>query len=370
MDEQHRTETAANARRENAPYGFDDEVSVVEIVNALLGQRRIFIRTLFVIAAITVVIAITRPTRYTASVTFLPETSEPAPVGDLALAAQFGISIGSGSGERSPQFYADLVTSREILRQIVVRRYPGTPSEGQPEEIDLTEYYKVREETEEERIERAMERLVDDLSVATDLETGIVNFAITTSDAVLSYGVATQILDLVTSFDLTTRQSQAGAERLFTGERLDQQLTELRQAEDSLQSFLIENRGFSNSPTLQFAHDRLERAVIMRQELATSLAQAFQQARIDEVRNTPVITLIGPPRVPALRDPKRRLLILAIGMLAGVALGVLAAVFFRNFMVKPGVERPSDLQELVSLWRDTRADLCRFLPWPSRRSAG
>ena len=368
MDEELFNDNAADLRKENAPYGFDDEVSVVEIASALLGQRRIFFRTFLIIAAITLVIAITRPTRYTSRVTFFPETSEP--VGALAIAAQFGISIGSGSGERSLQFYADLVRSKEILRQIVATRYPARPLTGEPEEIDLSEYYKVKEETEEERIERAMGRLIDDLSVATDLETGIVSFSVTTSDPVLSYGIATRVLDLLRSFDLTIRQSQAGAERLFTGERLDQQLTELRQAEDSLQSFLIENRGFSNSPTLQFAHDRLERAVIMRQELATSLAQAFQQARIDEVRNTPVITLIGPPRVPALRDPKGRLLILAIGMLAGVAFGVLAAVFFRNFMVKPGVERPSDLQELASLWRDTRTDLRRFVPWPSRRSAG
>ncbi len=44
-----------------------------------------------------------------------------------------------------------------------------------------------------------------------------------------------------------------------------------------------------------FEHDRLERPVSMRQELVTAMAQAYEQARVDEVRNTPVITVIDQP---------------------------------------------------------------------------
>ena len=114
-------------------------------------------------------------------------------------------------------------------------------------------------------------------------------------NANISIGASRPILDLVHTFDLTTRQTQAGAERRFSGERLAELTGELRDAEDTLKSFLIENRVFSNSPALQFEHDRLQRAVTMRQELVTSLAQAYERARIEEVRNTPVITLIDPP---------------------------------------------------------------------------
>jgi uncharacterized protein involved in exopolysaccharide biosynthesis len=349
----------------SAPFGSDDEVSLVVLVNALLRHRLIFIRTLLVVVGISFVVAITRPTRYTSMGTFLPESSEPSPTGALALAQQFGVSLGGGSSERSPAFYAELVRSREILRETVVRRHPG----GERAEVNLIEYYGIAEDVEARRIERAVEELDDDLSVGTDLVTGIVSFSISTSDPLLSYGVAAHILELVNDFDLNTRQSQAGAERLFAGQQLDQQTGELRQVEDSLKNFLVENRSFSNSPFLLFEHDRLQRAVAMRQELVTSLAQSFQQARIDEVRNIPVITLLESPRVPALSDPKRRVLTIILGIMSGVAFGAIA-VFLRNYVERPGETHTSDLEELSSLWSETMSDLRSFVTRPFRGSPG
>ena len=124
--------------------------------------------------------------------------------GTVALAQQFGLSLGSGSSERTPEFYEALVTSSEILRQTVVRRHPVRGAEGEPGEIDLIEYYEVDEETEAGRIERAMEELIeDDLEVTTDRDAGIVSFSITTTYPSLSYGVAAHVLELVNDFSKT-----------------------------------------------------------------------------------------------------------------------------------------------------------------------
>jgi len=89
-----------------------------------------------------------------------------------------------------------------------------------------------------------------------------------------------------------TRQSQAAAERGFTEERMAEAQEELRAAENELQRFLQNNRQFQNSPELVFQHDRLQRRVAMRQQVYTSLVQSYEQARIDEVPNTPVITVV------------------------------------------------------------------------------
>ena len=64
-------------------------------------------------------------------------------------------------------------------------------------ETDLLAYYEVKGKTEAERIERAMERLEEDIAVTTDRETGVVRFSVTTSDPLLSQGVAQHILDLI-----------------------------------------------------------------------------------------------------------------------------------------------------------------------------
>jgi uncharacterized protein involved in exopolysaccharide biosynthesis len=283
----------------------------------------------------------------------------------LALAQQFGFVVGSGGGERSPQFYADLVTSGEILREVVTRRFSQSPTDDGSDEVDLITYYEVVGESDEERIEKAIGALSRDVSKGTNRDTGIVSFSVTTSDPILSWGVAALILELVNDFDLTTRRSQASAERLFSGGRLAQLTIELQGAEDSLKKFLLDNRLFGNSPSLQFEHDRLQRAVGMRQELVTSLAQAFESARIEEVRNTPVITLIAPPRVPALRDPRERVRTVLVGIVMGMVLGVFLA-FVANLREGDRLRENPRLAELSALWSEALSDVTRLFRRPSR----
>jgi uncharacterized protein involved in exopolysaccharide biosynthesis len=368
-DEEHRMDIGAHEGMGVVPFGLKKEVSLFEIVSALLRQRRIFAGTFLLVAGGVLVFAITRPPEYTSTVSFVPETSDPQSSNLLSVAQQFGVPLGGGSGDRTPEFYEALITSSEILRQAVVRSHTVRDSESMPREIDLIEYYEVDEETQAGRIERAIKELIEeDLSVSTQREAGTVSFSITTSFPSLSQAVAVHILDLVTDFDLNTRQSQAGAERFFTGERLAERTEQLRKAEDSLLAFRIENRVMSASPFLQIEVERLQWSVLMQQEVVTSLVQAYERARIEEVRNIPVITIINSPRVPGLRDRDVLPLIILMGVLFGAAFGALAALF-RNYMLQPDQRRPSDLEELASAWSDTKTDLRRFLPWPFRRSA-
>ena len=108
------------------------------------------------------------------------------------------------------------------------------------------------------------------------------------------------MLDLLDSFNLETRQPQAASERRFVEERLGQAKDELLDAEDRLLTFLNQNREFQNSSQLSFEHDRLLREVRLRQDVVTSLTESHEQARIEEVRNTPVITIVQAPELPAL----------------------------------------------------------------------
>ncbi len=345
---------------------LDDEVSLVEIMSVLLRQRVIILRTVVLFTGIGLVLALTTSSLYTSSASFLPESSGGAPSGAVALAQQFGFSVGGGGGgERSPQFYADLVTSDEILRQVVTRSFPRTPTEEGSDEVDLFTHYEVVGATEEERIERAIYALSRDLSVTTDRDTGIVRFSITTSDPVLSRGMAALVLELVNDFDLTTRRSQASAERLFSGERLTQLTGELREVEDSLMNFSLENRLFGNSPPLQLEFERLQRAVARREALVTSLAQAHESARIEEVRNTPVITLIESPRVPALRDPRGRVRTVAVGLVTGAIFGVFLA-FVRNYREEDRMKEDPQLAGLSALWSEAVNDVTRLFRRSSR----
>jgi uncharacterized protein involved in exopolysaccharide biosynthesis len=341
---------------------FDDEISLVELASVLLRQRKLILWVTLLCTGVSLVVALNRPTRFTSSASFIPEIAEGGRAsGASALAQQFGLSLGSSGAERSPQFYANLLTSKEILRQVVTRSYSLSPSEDGPVKVDLITHFEVAGETDELGIERATKGLADRLSISRDRETGIIGFSITMSDPILAQSVATALIEQLTDFDLVARQSQANAERVFTEGRLIQLTNELEEAEDGLKNFLLENRSFVNSPTLQFEHDRLQRTVSMRQELVTSIAQAFENARIEEVRNTPVITMIELPRVPAIRDAKGRIGILVMGIVAGLIFGVFLA-FLWNYREKRSMQEDPKLDELSSLWRESLSDLIPFFP--------
>jgi uncharacterized protein involved in exopolysaccharide biosynthesis len=56
------------------------------------------------------------------------------------------------------------------------------------------------------------------------------------------------------------------------------------------------------------------------------LAQAYEQARIEEVRDTPVITVIEAPMLPARPDPRPFGRAIAAGLLCALAVAQTLAV--------------------------------------------
>jgi uncharacterized protein involved in exopolysaccharide biosynthesis len=170
--------------------------------------------------------------------------------------------------------------------------------------------------------------------------------AVTTEWPGVSAALGDAVVAEVNRFNNAIRRSQASAEREHVEGQLELARTELRVAEAELRGFLEANRQWQNSPELRFEHDRLQREVLMRQELYTSLNQAFQQARISEVRNTPVINVIQEPFEPALPESRGLLLKLALGLVLGGMLGL-----FVGLLRHAGAP---DREEDREAWREVR----------------
>ncbi|MDQ3222592.1 MAG: hypothetical protein M3Q75_03830, partial [Gemmatimonadota bacterium] len=83
------------------------------------------------------------------------------------------------------------------------------------------------------------------------------------------------------------------------------------------------NREYQGSPVLEFEAGRHQRAVDLKQEVYVSLVKAYDEARISEVRDTPLITTIDSAVAPDKRSAPRPLLNVAIALIAG---GVLAFI--------------------------------------------
>jgi uncharacterized protein involved in exopolysaccharide biosynthesis len=127
--------------------------------------------------------------------------------------------------------------------------------------------------------------------------------------------------------------------------------------------FLEANRQWQDSPLLQFRHDGLQRKVTLRQTVLTTLVQSYEQARISEVRDTPVITVLQAPFLPPGPDPRRRVLSAALGIVLGGMAGIVFAFLVEAF------RRPSEGDPAREDFQQTWDGLKRSIPFMGGRRA-
>lgn len=296
-------------------------VSLLDIAEFLLTHRNRLASWTVLAVLVTVLVTLVTPGHYTTTASFIPSSGQSS-LGNLAaLAGQFGVSVPGEDPTQSPDFYADILTGQPALRAIVGTTYAVADGDSTAS-VSLVRYYDVSGDTPAEEVDNAVEELRDDFKVTVDATTGTVTIAVRSRHADLAAAIADRALAWVDTFNLTTRRHQAIAERTFIEGRVAEAEQTLRDAEQRLQGFLQRNRDFANSPQLTFEHDRLARDVALRQQLYGVLLQTFEQARIDAVRDTPLITVTEPPVPAPLPDKKYLLLRMALAAFVGLGLAV------------------------------------------------
>lgn len=299
---------------------------IVDSISLALRHRKLLAVAALVGLCAGIAIAFLRPANYTTTFSFVPQSDvDPSRSGLANLAGQFGVALANVGQSASPQLYADLLTTRELLTPIAADTVPSDDGPAVP----VASLLRVRESNQGRRIDETVRKLRDDV-VSTQVATrttGLVTVDVRTRSANASLAIAQALLTGLTRFNVETRQSQAIAERKFVETRLAAATGDLARREDELRRFLEANRSMSNSPTLQFEQDRLRREILAQQGLTESLRQQFEEAKIREVRDTPVITLIEHPVLAVRPDARGRVRIVfgatTIGLILALG-GVLA----------------------------------------------
>jgi uncharacterized protein involved in exopolysaccharide biosynthesis len=327
------------------------EISLLGVANLMLRRRRILVGVPFLVAFGSAIGALVRGPQYTSRSSFALQASDERGSRLLGLAAQFGFNLGKEAGSQSLDFYAELLKSQEVLRAAVVTRYRFAVTKGSTDTLEgsLIDLYEVKGATLDERLARATDKLAGHISVNTDVQAGLVKASTTSRWPDLAVHLNRRLLDLVNDFNLRRQQTQAGQERAFVEQRMQQAQGELEAAEAELENFLRRNRRYQDSPQLVFEAARLQRRVDLRQQVYLSLAQSYEQARIEEVRNTPVITVVDSPEVSVRRSGG----VVKAGAF-GLLIGILLAgtwLFVEEHLVRERLEKPEEYLEFQSLRR-------------------
>lgn len=304
----------------------ESSVDILSTVVKMLRHWRLLVTLPFVTATVTAAVSLVLPAKYTASAKFIQEVSSSGAMqSQLAgLAAQFGVLNATGPAQ-SPDFYADLLRSRTITDEVLLSRF-GT-SDSDADSVDLLTYLKVSGDGIPARLEKGRRTMRNVLSIGVDRRTNIINIAVELRDPVAAAGVANRYLQVLNNFNLNVRRSVGRVRRLFAERRMEEAHQALLDAEDQLRVFYERNTLFQDSPQLRFEEDRLQRAVSIDQELYLSVTREMELARVAEVNDMPVITVLDVAEPPVRRSfPRRKILVLGAALLAMFVAAGLALV--------------------------------------------
>jgi alpha-tubulin suppressor-like RCC1 family protein len=279
------------------------------LINLALDNARLLIGLPLAAAVVAVLLGLATGGRFTAESSFKPQGEQPEMSRFSGVAAQFGIDLLGGARGESVDFYARLARSRALLEEVARREYElsggGTAT--------LVQLYDMPG-SGAEQLRRTVEKLADNVGVDADLNAGVVGIRTRDADRAVAEQVNRAILDEVNRFNLERRQSQASAERAFVEAEVARARQDLEAAEQAQSAFMESNRRYEEWPQLRVEAARLQRQVDLQQQVFTTLTQALERARLDEVRNTPVITIIDHPEGSA----KRRRALFQKAVLGGV----------------------------------------------------
>ena len=318
MGQMNRVETSVHR---DAP----DQISVAAVARAIRRNAFFIVVVALICGLLAAAHAVTRATTFTAIAWFKPQAQQNQSQAIAGLASQFGLSLPTG-GTMTPQAYADLAVSREVLRPVTELPYSYRVGSSTVRGT-LIDLYAPRGGAPDQRRDATIALLAQQVNTSVS-KTGAVALKVTTSHGELSQQLAVSIMGQIDSLNLETQKGRATPEREFVQQQMAIAENDLSQAENRLAAFLQSNRQIV-TPQLQLERDRLARDVTMRQQLYTSLVEAFQRARIDEVRDMPVITVLERPDVPLVPDSRRIPSTTALGLVFGLVLGLFIA-FLRD----------------------------------------
>lgn len=348
--------------------------SLAELTAGTLIRWRQAVAVATGVVVVAVVLTFVLPPSYRATASFVTTDVSielPRGLGDMVeqaglsgITSQLGLG-GSRDPSQSPGFYVQLLQSRELLTRLALSRFPDPSTAADADSADLIHLFGIKTRDAQRALEIAVKRLQRKIRVQADARTNLVTLRVDARWSTLAADIANRATELAGAFNKEQRLSRSRARRTFLQDRVAASLAELRAAEDSQRLFYERNRQWEQSPALLVAERRTRRQVETVNTLYLALRREFEAAQIDEVNNTPVITVVDRAVPPRRHEWPRRGLIGATAALLGAMLGVLWAAL-RELFARWGERNPAEARVLREAAARTRAEVSGALRVRSR----
>ena len=304
------------------PASDDTSYSLLNVIPRVWRRRKVIALSTGLITIVSMVIVLVLPPQYAVETSILPELEKNKLLGLAGmsdLAAVTGVAIGETPVSK---LYPMIISSARILREVIYTKYQTQASR---DSVTLARYWFDDDQPESERFESALKRLRGRMDVVFDNRLGTLTLRLSMEEPKLAADVANQITEQLDRYTRTKRKTSVTLQREFIEQRLVDVAAALKEAEDSLKVFKEKNRRIVDSPELLMIQGRKEREVQINSAVFVELKKQVEIAKIEEIKNIPVINVLDAARVPTKRSfPQRTVTVLVTFFLSFLFAAALA----------------------------------------------
>jgi LPS O-antigen subunit length determinant protein (WzzB/FepE family) len=340
----------------NSPEINEDEIDLIALIKSLWLGKKIILKISLGFAFLGILVALSSPVVFTASSTFLPQSSQSGGSSSLSgVASLVGINLGGNisGNEIPPSIYPQITESVPYKRAIL--EIPLNINQSEPDVL-LKDYLLNKKETSFNLIkkytimlpftilsaikgkpkgndkvlksemsvsleeEELFEKLSDVLSLSVNAKEGFVNLSASMEDPLICAIVAKGAQEILQKSVIDYKIKSASELLTFNQKQLDLKKIEFDSLQNKLALFkdsnlnIIDSR-FENRLSGMEAEFGIVNAVY--QELSKQL----EQSKLQVSRDTPVFSVIKPVTIPNIRSAPKRSLMVLIYTFLGFVLG-------------------------------------------------
>ena len=310
-----------------------DHLTVSQWLAEAIARWRLIALVLAATVVVAVLAVVLIPPVYRTQVSFVANTtggsrlpSALGSVGPLAgLAAQFGVGGAGADPSESPNFYVELIRSRELVTRLLESKFRDPRGASPRDSARLVDILRLRGSDPQRRLEKGVKKMSKAITGNFDIMTSLVWLDVDAQWPELSSAIANRTIELVSKFNTEQRVTRVRSKRIFLEDRVARARAALDVAEDRLRVFNEQNRSWRTAPGLVFDEQHLQRELDRTTEMYLQLQRQYEMTLLDEVNDAARITVIDAGVTPRKALwPDFVTLAVAVPM-AGLFLGFLVA---------------------------------------------
>jgi uncharacterized protein involved in exopolysaccharide biosynthesis len=332
---------------DNTPSSSEDEIDLKDLILPIWKARKQILLTAIIFAIIGGIIGFLTPATYTASSTFLPQTSQAGgglsgSLGGLASLAGINLNAPMAGGEIPPTMYEKVLASEPFKKRLLSAKIIvdgdsldyGTYLENQPSSaIGIVKGYTIGlprkvigaisggNSKASVGVNGGLQALSDDeyalhnalaekIVLTTDKKEGVVSISVVEGDPLIAAQIAQVTESALQDWIIEHKIKNAKAQYDFIEKQFEAKQKEFFSIQDQLAGYRDRNQNVLSASYLTRL-ERLQAEFNLLNTVYSELGKQKEQAAIQLSKDTPTFSVLDPVKVPKEKTgPKKSIYVL------------------------------------------------------------